>query len=237
LCTTRIEGKLSHISFSDCVFGRISGINEHGLAVTSSLGSPLSEIKVAGLPYFIVSRILLDQCTTVAEALERIETLPIAWYSNYLLADCKGTVAQAEIACDKHAIRRYGPEDASALWATNHFTLPEMGDFAPHRMRQSLKRWEFLRAHLRSSTPIGRPHDLLASPFPEGLRFSHYMNGLGTLHSMVIDIDALTIDASFGPPLADSWHTFDLNQQVGSTFYDVLIEDVPAPKGFWATGS
>jgi hypothetical protein len=54
LCTTRIQGKAAHISFSDAVFGRINGLNEHGVGVTSSLGSPLSEVRVAGLPYFVV---------------------------------------------------------------------------------------------------------------------------------------------------------------------------------------
>jgi predicted choloylglycine hydrolase len=47
-------------------------------------------VKVAGLPYSIVSRILLDQCRSVSEALDVLEDLPIAWYSNYILADRSG---------------------------------------------------------------------------------------------------------------------------------------------------
>jgi len=77
-CTTRIEGKAAHIAISDNVFGRVSGLNEHGLGVTSSLGSPLSEVRVAGLAYNAVSRILLGQCRSVDEALGMLAGLPIA---------------------------------------------------------------------------------------------------------------------------------------------------------------
>lgn len=235
LCTTRIEGKAAHISFSDSVFGRTSGINERGFAITSSLGSPLSKVRIAGLPYHMVSRILLDQCASVAEAIDQLKLLPIAWYSNYLLADRSGETAQVEIACDKLAIRRFAPDEARALWATNHYTLPEMVEFVPLRMKQSLRRWEFLRSQLETaSSPIDRLHDLLSAPYPDGLRVSHYLDGLGTLESMVLDLDALTADVCFGPADRNPWYTIGLDQPVGTTIYEVTIENVPAPRGFWA---
>jgi len=238
LCTTRIEGKAAHISFSDNVFGRTSGINEHGFAITSSLGSPLPRVRIAGLPYDMVSRILLDQCASVAEAIDRLESLRIAWSSNYLLADRSGEAAQVEIACDKLAIRRFAPDEARALWATNHYTLPEMDGFVPLRMKQSLRRWEFLRSRLENAwSPIERPHDLLSAPFPEGLCVSHYLDGLGTLESMVLDLDALTADVCFGPASRNPWHTITMDQPIGTTIHEVTIENVPAPKGFWAAAA
>jgi predicted choloylglycine hydrolase len=36
LCTTRIEGRLSHLGFSDMCLGRLEGINQYGLCVTHS---------------------------------------------------------------------------------------------------------------------------------------------------------------------------------------------------------
>lgn len=238
LCTTRIEGKAAHISFSDAVFGRTSGINEHGFAITSSLGSPLSEVHIAGLPYYIVSRILLDQCKSVAEAIDCIKSLPIAWHSNYLLADRSGEAAQIEIACRELAIRRFSHDDSRALWATNHYTLPEMDRFASLRMKQSLKRWDVLRSHLEhASSPIDRPHDLLTAPYPEGLRMSHYLDGLGTLEAMVLDLDSSTADVCFGPAGKNPWHTVTLDQPVGTTIHEARIENVPAPKGFWRTAA
>jgi len=235
LCTTRIRGKAAHISFSDTVFGRTSGLNEHGFAITSSLGSPLSEVRVAGLPYYLVSRILLDRCASVCEAIDRLDSLPIASYSNYLLADRSGEAAQVEIACDKRAVRRHAAAALRPLWATNHYTLPEMDEFAPLRMKQSLRRWMFLRSHLdNASSAIDRPHDLLAAPYPDGLCVSHYLDGLGTLESMVLDLDALTADVCFGPADRNPWHTIRMDQPVGTTIHEVTIEDVPAPRGFWA---
>jgi len=234
LCTTRIEGKAAHISFSDTIFGRASGLNEHGLAITSSLGSPLSQVKVAGLSYSTVSRILLDRCRSVAEALDVLEGLPIAWYSNYVLADRSGASALVEIACAERAIRRFGPDDARPLYATNHYVLPEMDAYAGLRMVQSVRRHTFLRKKLEgASALIARPHDLLAAPYPEGLCMPYYNDGLGTLDSMVLDLDTLTADVAFGPPSLNPWHTFDLTTPAGSTLYEARIETRKAPAGFW----
>jgi hypothetical protein len=234
LCTTRIEGKASHISFSDTVFGRVSGLNEHGFGLTSSLGSPLSRVEVAGLPYSIVSRILLDRCHSVPEALDVLEGLPIAWYSNYILADPSGEAALVEIACSDRAVRRFAPGEAPALFATNHYVLPEMDAYSGLRMQQSVRRREFLRKRLeKAEGPIARPHDLLAAPYPEGLCVSYYGDGLGTLDSLILDLDARTADVSFGPPSLNPWRTFDLNTPAGSTLYAARIETKSAPPGFW----
>jgi len=234
LCTTRIDGKLTHISFSDTVFGRVNGLNEHGFGITSSLGSPLSQVQVAGFPYFIVSRILLDQCRSVPEALDLLETLPIAWYSNYILADSTGETALVEIACSERAIRRFKPDEAPSLWATNHYTLSEMDGYASLCMQQSVSRWEFLRGQLENtSTPIARPHELLAAPYPDGLLLSHYFDGLGTLNSMILDLDTLTADVCFGPQSLNPWNTFGLDSPSGSTLYEAEISNLPAPPGFW----
>ncbi|MDD5263729.1 MAG: C45 family autoproteolytic acyltransferase/hydrolase [Candidatus Bipolaricaulis sp.] len=237
LCTTRIEGKASHVSFSDTVFGRVSGLNEYGLGLTSSRGSPLSRVQVAGLPYCIVSRILLDRCRSVSEALGVLDELPIAWYSNYILADRSGEAALVEIACSKRAVRRFASGGAPALFATNHFVLPEMNAYSELRMQQSVRRREFLRKRLeQAEEPIARPHDLLGAPYPDGLCMSYYDDGLGTLDSLVLDLDALTADVSFGPPSLNSWHAFDLNTPAGSTLYTATIETKPAPPGFWKRG-
>lgn len=234
LCTTRIEGKAAHISFSDTIFGRASGLNEYGLAITSSLGSPLSQVEVAGLSYSIVSRILLDQCRSVDDALDVLGRLPIAWYSNYILADRSGSRALVEIACAERAIQRFCPADARPLFATNHYVLPEMDAYSGLRMVQSVRRHDFLRKHLAgASAPIARPHDLLAAPYPEGLCMPYYDDGLGTLDSMVLDLDALTADVSFGPPNLNPWHTFDLRTPAGSALYEARIKTEKAPSGFW----
>jgi len=198
LCTTRVDGTEKHLSFSDNMFGRINGFNEHGLGVTSSQGSPLSKVRTAVLAYNAVSRILLGRCRTVHEALDSLETLPIAWYSNYLLADFSGAAAQVEIACDKIAVRRFAAHEASRLRATNHYTLPGMAEYQSIRMRQSVWSWRTLSALLAEADSPIDPGNALERPYPERLRFSHYLDGLGTIHSMVIDLDDLTADVCFG---------------------------------------
>ncbi|MGD9676495.1 MAG: C45 family autoproteolytic acyltransferase/hydrolase [Candidatus Bipolaricaulia bacterium] len=236
LCTTRIAGKPAHISFSDCVFGRFEGLNEYGFGFTSSLGCPWAQMHMAasGLPASMVGRILLDRCASVPEALDTLAGLPIAAYSNLILADRSGDRALAEIACSRRAVRRLGRGDAQALFATNHYVLPEMDEYAPLRLAQSVRRYGFLEAELgRSAAPIARPHDLLGPPYPEGLRVPYYDDGLGTLESMVLDLDTLTADVSFGPPSLNPWHRFDLSSPKGSTLYNARILVEPAPEGLW----
>jgi hypothetical protein len=50
---------------------------------------------------------------------------------------------------------------------------------------------------------------------------------------MVLDLDALTADVSFGPPSLNPWRTFDLKTPAGSSLYEAKIETRKAPSGFW----
>jgi predicted choloylglycine hydrolase len=45
LVTARIEGRAAHIGFSEVLFGRDDGLNEHGLCVTMSAGAPLAPVE------------------------------------------------------------------------------------------------------------------------------------------------------------------------------------------------
>lgn len=109
LCTTRIHGKAAHMGFSLLQFGRIDGMNEHGLCITMSAGCPLVQPVEEGCRFWAVVRTVLDRCHSVPEALEIIQSIPISFHLNLLLTDKHGESALIEMFSSKRAIKRIGP--------------------------------------------------------------------------------------------------------------------------------
>jgi len=239
LCTTRVQGKPAHIGFSDMIFGRVQGMNEHGFCVTTSWGAPGVWLEGEGLPYFAVVRALLDRCETVDEALDVMADLPIAWCTNFILADRGGEAALIEVAYAHRGVRRIQRESQDQfLWATNHYTLPAMMDYDTGRMRQSLIRHRAIESRIRNAVPrVSKEtlRGLLSAPMPQGVCLHHYSSGLGTLWSMIFDVTDITVDVCFGAPSStrNSWHTFGLRDSIGSTEYTAHLPDEPTGPGFW----
>jgi len=100
LCTTRVKGHYTHIGFSEDFFGRTEGINEQGLCITTSRSGDNWSAKGEGFLYHAVVRTVLDLCTTVDEALEIVQHVPMADYQNFIISDSSGGGALVEIAGD-----------------------------------------------------------------------------------------------------------------------------------------
>ena len=239
LCTTRVQGKAAHIGFSDMIFGRGEGINEHGLCVTTSWGAPGVWLREEGLPYFAVVRAVLDRCKTVDEALDVVAGIPVAWCTNFIVADRGGEAALIEVASSHRGVKRIGQGSLDQfLWATNHYTLPAMMPYDTGRMRQSVIRHRAIESRIRSVVPHVNKDSirgLLSEPIPKGVCLHHYSDGLGALWSMIFDVTDMTVDICFGAPSStkNSWHTFGLQGSIGSTDYKAHLPDDPTAPGFW----
>ncbi len=239
LCTTRVRGQAAHVGFSDMIFGRIDGINEHGLCVTESWGAPNVWLAGEGVPHFVVVRALLDRCKTVAQALDVIAGIPIAWCTNFVVADRCGEAALIEVAYAHRAVKRIGPgSQEQFVWATNHYTLPTMIAHDAGRMRQSVARHKTIESRLRSAVPHVNKEAIraiLSEPIPKGVCVHHYAGGLGTLWSMIFDLMDASAEICFGAPSSERnlWHYFDLQGPVGATEYRAYLPDEPAAPGFW----
>jgi predicted choloylglycine hydrolase len=239
LCTTRVQGKPAHIGFSDMIFGRVQGMNEHGFCVTTSWGAPGVWLEGEGLPYFAVVRVLLDRCGTVDEALDVMAGLPIAWCTNFIATDRSGEAALIEVAYAHRGVKRIQQESPDQfLWATNHYTLPAMLPYDTGRMRQSVMRHRAIESRLRSAVPHVNKETIrgiLSEPMPKGVCLHHYSDGLGTLWSMIFDVTDTAVDICFGAPSStkNAWHTFGLQGSIGSTEYKAHLPDEPAAPGFW----
>jgi predicted choloylglycine hydrolase len=239
LCTTRVQGKPAHIGLSDMILGRLQGINEHGLCVTTSWGAPGVWLEGEGLPYFAVVRAVLDRCKTVDEALDALADMPVAWCTNFIVVDRSGEAALIEVAYAHRGVRRIGPGSQEPfLWATNHYTLPEMRPYDIGRMRQSVARHKIIALRLRSAVPqVNKDtiRGILSEPMPKGVCMHHYSNGLGTLWSMVFDVTDTSVEVCFGAPSSprNSWRSFGLEGAVGLTEYRAHLPDEPVAPGFF----
>ena len=80
LCTTQVQGRARHIGFSLLLFGRMEGMNEHGLSLTMSggmaAGLPHEWTKRTGLNFWVVQRGILENCRDLGDALEMLRACP-----------------------------------------------------------------------------------------------------------------------------------------------------------------
>jgi predicted choloylglycine hydrolase len=97
---------------SDCLWGVLDGLNEHGLVVSLAFGGRREVGDGFGIP--LILRYVLETCRTVAEAAAVLERVPSHMSYNVSLLDTSGERAVAAVAPDRStSISR---EDV----ATNH---------------------------------------------------------------------------------------------------------------------
>lgn len=237
LCTTRVKGMAAHLGFSLFLFGRIDGFNEHGLSVTMSAGVPGSDPRHHGCRFWAVIRTVLDRCKTVDEALELVQSIPIAFNLNLILADRSGQAALIEIACEHRAVKRIGMETkVKYIHATNQYVLPEMLEHDQGRMWQSILRYHAIDSRLKEALPhIDKEmiQSLLTDSMPLGVCCHHYTDGLGTLWSVIYDLTEGKAEITLGSPQANPWRTFGLDDPMGKTTYPAKFPDVTADPAMW----
>ena len=100
-----------------------SGMNEEGLAIADT--HVTSRDIGCGLPRFAVIDRILNQCTTVNEALGLIMKQQLMGRGNLILADARGVLGMAELGHRACAVRR---STAGYMVNTNHFTDSVMQD-------------------------------------------------------------------------------------------------------------
>jgi hypothetical protein len=108
------SGSYASIGSSHQLTGRLDGMNEHGLMIG------LHQVKMSprfpGLSADLIVRIVLDQCSTTVEAVEKLRQLPHAMQYNYSLLDAGGMASVVEAGPGAVAART-----GAWLACTNHF--------------------------------------------------------------------------------------------------------------------
>ena len=123
----------------------VAGINSHGLAITGA-SSDGTEENWDGLPSCMLSRLALERCRSVDEAVRFLSETPFTLHSiNITLADSEGALAVLERSPSDYALRR--PENG-AMFCVNHFLTPRMftrnSEYRPEYLENSQRRQQHL---------------------------------------------------------------------------------------------
>lgn len=231
LFTTRIRRKASHIGFSCLLFGRHDGLNEHGLLVSMTGGGIFGvPFKQRGPMFWLVIRSLLDCCTSVDDALERFESIPMAGYFSLMLVDKRDNAAIVEFADGQMKAKRVAGNDCEPyVFSLNHFRLPEIqkynklncGILTHSQIRESLiTKWYKIHAEKISKKNIT---ELFAREHPDGLCNHFYNDGFGTLWSMIFDVSQSSVDICFSAPTHNKYRSFGLRDPIGVSEYPAIV--------------
>ncbi len=235
LCTTQVTGRARHIGFSCLLFGRMDGMNEHGLTLTMSggmaAGLPHEWNKKTGLNFWVVMRAILDGCRDVQEALELLRAHTPAGNTNMLIAEPSGKAALAEIYAGELAVKVVElSSDPAYLISTNHYVLPGMAERNRHAwiLEGSVPRAEAIRACIEADRPGVTRETLravLTREIPNGCFGPYYTGGFGTLWSLICDATAREVEICFGAPGYNPWHTFTLAGSAEAHEYKAVFPD------------
>lgn len=97
---------------SDCLWGVLDGMNEHGLVVSLAFGGRREVGEGFGIP--LILRYVLETCSTLAEARDVLKRVPSHMSYNVSLLDASGEHAVAVVAPDRAV------KILSSAVATNH---------------------------------------------------------------------------------------------------------------------
>lgn len=121
LYRTHPDNRLASIGCSDHWVGRHDGMNEAGLAIGHTFVP--NDGSRPGIMFALATRIVLDTCRSVSDAVAFLERIPHARNTNFLLADESGTIALVEASPE--GVRTTRPTDGFGA-ATNHFQSDSM---------------------------------------------------------------------------------------------------------------
>lgn len=170
------------IASTDCLWGVLDGMNEHGLSVSLSFGGKGIVTEGFGIP--IILRYVLEFCTTVDEAVQVLCRVPAHMAYNIMLLDGQGQVRNVELS--PYA----SPNVTCKPFAVNH-----QGDFALTNYAM------FSRSYERQQFIIGKLYDPLTSieSFINSFEFnplfaSNYAQGFGTLYTAIYNPQLRTME-------------------------------------------
>jgi hypothetical protein len=184
--------------------GCLSGINDAGLTLAVlevfdvKAGEP--HFNARGIPYGLCLRKVLEECTTIAEARKKLESLRRTTTINVAVADRKG-VAVFEVTPGRVLQR---PAAKGTAICTNHFCAAALKPARPVNVDRSFERFGKLE-EVRGWEKKARPEDLRKQLDAVNL-------GNFTLQTMVFEPAALRLHLSIGkvPASRGPLRTLDL---------------------------
>ena len=118
--------------------GALSGINQDGLSLALLLSFSSWQTNTAGMPSMMLLRKILEQASTVEEAIKIIRDTKRVSPINLALADANNNSAIVEITAEKIALRQ---PDRGLFYATNWFVTEDMDTGGGDARYGKIKKW------------------------------------------------------------------------------------------------
>ncbi len=161
------------LAASDCLWGVLDGVNEHGLVVSLAFGGRREVGDGFGIP--LILRYVLDTCRNVGESVHVLERIPSHMSYNVSLLDASGERVVAAVAPDRSTSIAH--EDI----ATNHQRAVEWSRY--DRFTKSAERERFLDRLL--DDPELSAEDFAQRFLRPPLYNTRYDRAFGTLYTAV----------------------------------------------------
>lgn len=161
------------IASTDCLWGVLDGMNEHGLSVSLAFGG--KEVVTKGFSIAIILRYVLEFCTTVDEAAKVLRRVPAHMAYNVTLLDAYGQVRTVELTPFSCPSISYKP------LAVNHQGDFELTNYA--LFSNSYERQQFILSKLYD--PLSSVESFVNAFEYSPLHTSNYAQGFGTLYTAI----------------------------------------------------
>jgi predicted choloylglycine hydrolase len=184
--------------------GCLSGMNDAGLTVAVlevyqvKLGH--TGFNLLGMPFALCFRRLLEECSTIEEALSLLKTMKRTGLNNLVVADREG-VAVFEITPDRVVVRQ--PQNDTCV-CTNHFCTPELRPLLRLNLFESDEHFDALEKVASRRAKLG------LSDLQQGLHT--VCDPEMTMQTMVFEPRKLRLHLAIGdiPSSAGVMHVLDL---------------------------
>jgi len=161
------------IASTDCLWGVLDGMNEHGLAVSLSFGGTRDRGEGFGIP--IILRYILEFCKTTEQAIEVLQRVPTHMAYNVTVLDANYTVNTIELHPNNL------PQVSHIPLAVNHQGEYELTDYAI--FSKSYERKKFLIDKLYD--PMINIENFIDSFEYAPLFYDNYKQGFGTIYTSI----------------------------------------------------
>ena len=161
------------IASTDCLWGVLDGMNEHGLAVSLAFGGKEATTEGFGIP--IILRYILEFCRNADEATTLLCRIPAHMAYNVTILDAQGRVQTVEVAPFSE------PVVSSKPFAVNHQGNFELTNYS--MFSRSYERQKFLQDKLYD--PLISIESFVSSFEHSPLFATNYAEGFGTLYTAI----------------------------------------------------
>lgn len=168
-------------AMTDCLWGALDGVNEHGLVVALAFGG--EQTVGPGFAASLIVRYLLQTCETVAQAKKQLDRLPLYMSYTFTMLDRTGDRCTAFTGPDRD------PEFVTDALATNHQSSVRWAEYA--EFTGTIERKDALESIAQERARFADVIDAFMRP---PLFRRDYRRGSGTLYTAAYDPASMEID-------------------------------------------